>query len=632
MSDRLDRPVLPDLTDAKVAVAGDFCLDAYWRLVPDVDERSIETSLPIRRVDTQRYELGGAGNVVANLMALGVSQVRAIGLYGSDPFAPLLLRLLRNLNVDTASMIDAGPDWQTSVYAKPIEGGDEQSRIDFGSLGAPPAAVHQTLRSAIAAAADWADVVVVVQQIGGWFANPTVVAEFNSVIEANPTAVFLVDARNTAGGYRGAMLKLNLAELADMMREELSPATSTEEIVALAQRVFESTKRPVFVTRGDRGIVAVDRDRAHVVLGIEVLGQIDAVGAGDTATASIAAVIAGGGDVELAATVANLAAAVTIRKLNRTGVASPQEIHNAAADVNYIFSPDAATDDRRRELVPETSIELVTPIPRGGARISHAVFDHDGTLSTLRQGWDAVMRPMMVNAVTGWGRHDVDLATYQEIGHAVAEMVDRTTGIQTIAQMGQLVELVKRFGIVPPDQRLDAAAYKAIYLAELAKVIEERVGQLTAGHLCEDDFRIKGSKRLLEELREREITMYLVSGTDQDAVVAEASAIGLAEFFGERIFGAQGNSSIDAKRVVLTRLVHGFGLRGNELVTFGDGPVEMRETRRVDGIAIGVCSDEVRRYGFNMAKRARLIRGGAMALIPDFMDQRSLLRLLYLGE
>ena len=51
---------------------------------------------------------------------------------------------------------------------------------------------------------------------------------------------------------------------------------------------------------------------------------------------------------------------------------------------------------------------------------------------------------------------------------------------------------------------------------------------------------------------------------------------------------------------------------------FGDGPVELREGKKRGATAIGVASDEARRHGMNIAKRPRLVLGGADAIIPDF--------------
>ena len=67
--------LLKAIRGTTVTVFGDFCVDAYWSLDETETELSVETGLPIRRVVAQRYSLGGAGNVVANLADLGVGNV-----------------------------------------------------------------------------------------------------------------------------------------------------------------------------------------------------------------------------------------------------------------------------------------------------------------------------------------------------------------------------------------------------------------------------------------------------------------------------------------------------------------------------------------------------------------------------
>src|SRR5450631_3226811 len=111
---------LARLPELSVTVFGDFCIDAYWLLDGGRIELSIETGLPVQRVREQRYSLGGAANVVANLVDLGVGRVRAIGLVGTDPFGRELMRLLqqRGALVDGSMLIDTA--WQTLVYAKPL--------------------------------------------------------------------------------------------------------------------------------------------------------------------------------------------------------------------------------------------------------------------------------------------------------------------------------------------------------------------------------------------------------------------------------------------------------------------------------------------------------------------------------
>ncbi len=204
--------MLSSFGSARVAVVGDFCLDAYWEISGAGAEFSIETGLPVQRVTSQRYSPGGAGNVVANLVSLGVGQVRAIGLYGGDPFGQALVQLLAELGADTSGMLDLGADWQTLVYAKPYVGAEEQSRLDFGTRSTLPQGALDGLGHVIDEAAGWADGVVINQQVASCFAAGPMVARVNHVITSHPGTAFVVDTRISTTGYAGAVLKMNVAE------------------------------------------------------------------------------------------------------------------------------------------------------------------------------------------------------------------------------------------------------------------------------------------------------------------------------------------------------------------------------------------------------------------------------------
>ncbi len=123
--------------------------------------------------------------------------------------------------------------------------------------------------------------------------------------------------------------------------------------------------------------------------------------------------------------------------------------------------------------------------------------------------------------------------------------------------------------------------------------------------------------------------MYLASGTDRQDVIQEATALGYAHLFAGCIYGSVGDVRKEAKRIVLDRLLADIGPEVvNHLVTFGDGPVEIRETHKRGGFTVGVAGDEIRRYGLDASKRARLIRAGADVIIPDYSQIEQLLPLL----
>jgi len=176
---------LAQLAQVRVTVFGDFCLDAYWQLDTGPAEVSVETGLPVRRAQSQRYSLGGAGNVAANLIDLGVSRVRAVGVVGPDLFGREMLQLLVAAGADVSGMVTA-VQWQTMVYTKPCRGDEEESRIDFGAFNTLAPATIDTVIAALDRAAAESDAVILNQQVPGGVSSAEVIGRINEVINRHP--------------------------------------------------------------------------------------------------------------------------------------------------------------------------------------------------------------------------------------------------------------------------------------------------------------------------------------------------------------------------------------------------------------------------------------------------------------
>ena len=266
-----------------------------------------------------------------------------------------------------------------------------------------------------------------------------------------------------------------------------------------------------------------------------------------------------------------------------------------------------------------TNIELIHPeIPRG--RIRHALFDFDGTLSLIREGWQDVMVPMMVEilAQTPQAESEADLQ------RVVTRFVERLTGEQTIYQMIQLAEEVARRG----GQPADPFEYKRQYHDRLWTRIRGRVEALKSGRAAPDAMVVPGARACLEALQARGVTCHLVSGTDEPYVRDEAAALKIASYFAG-IHGARDDYLRATKKAVLEQIVRDHGLTGAELVIFGDGYVEIENAKSLGGLAVGVASNEVERRGVNARKRERLIQAGADLIAPDFREHERLSAYLF---
>ncbi|MDH7600675.1 MAG: haloacid dehalogenase-like hydrolase [Armatimonadota bacterium] len=265
-------------------------------------------------------------------------------------------------------------------------------------------------------------------------------------------------------------------------------------------------------------------------------------------------------------------------------------------------------------------IEVVNPNLRIG-KIRSALFDFDGTISVIREGWQEVMVPMMVEELLKTPNHESE----DELRAYVRDYVDLLTGKDTIYQMIRLAEEVKARG----GQPRDPLEYKREYHARLWRRIESRVLGLKSGQINPRDMVIEGAIDFLAELDRRGVVMYLASGTDHPYVVDEARALGIDVFFGDRIYGALDNYWERSKATVIRHILESHNLGGDSLVAFGDGFVEIENCKQVGGLAVGVASDEIARRGINAWKRERLIRAGADLIIPDYTDPEPLLEMLF---
>lgn len=264
-------------------------------------------------------------------------------------------------------------------------------------------------------------------------------------------------------------------------------------------------------------------------------------------------------------------------------------------------------------------MEVINPLFERG-HIRHALFDFDGTLSLIREGWQGVMIPMMVELLMETPEHESEAA----LTEVVRSFVERLTGKQTIYQMIQLAEEIRLRGGSPSDPLV----YKYRYLDRLWQRIAGRVDGLKAGRIPPDDLMVPGSRAVLEALRERKVRCYLASGTDEQFVLDEASALGLSPFF-SGIYGARDDYRSFSKKLVIDRIISEHGLQGSEFVAFGDGFVEIEDTKRVGGIAVGVASNEAERTGTDEWKRRRLMEAGADLIIPDFGETDELIAYLF---
>ena len=267
------------------------------------------------------------------------------------------------------------------------------------------------------------------------------------------------------------------------------------------------------------------------------------------------------------------------------------------------------------------SIEIVhSETPRGFFRF--VVFDFDGTISLIREGWQQIMIPYFTDEMAACpGARNIPR---EELAETARDFIYINTGKQTIYQCIELAERVAKLG----GKALDALAYKAEYHRRLEIRIADRIAELREHPSAAINHVVPGSFDILEALRKRGVAMYLASGTDEKYVLQEAALLGVDGYFAG-IYGAQDDYRNFSKKIVIERIIRENNLHGKELLGFGDGYVEIENVKGAGGFACGVATDEVKRYGIDEWKRNRLKKSGADIIIPDFTNVPELMSYLF---
>jgi len=305
-------------------VIGDLMLDEYlWGKA----ER-ISPEAPVQVVDVVREELrlGGAGNVVNNLVALG-AQVAVCSVIGEDGNGRALLQDFENRNV-AVDAIFRDPARRTSRKTRVVASNQQIVRIDRESRDPLSVEMEGQVCSWITANAAAFDVILLSDYLKGVLTQRVIEA---AVAAAGPASIpVLVDPKGTDfARYQGAtILTPNRKEA------EAAAGISIRDAISLGQAAALIMERTgleyLLVTRSEEGMSLYSPSAEAVHIPTVAREVFDVSGAGDTVLASLAIGVAAGLGMAEAARLANIAAGIAVSKLG-TSTVSPAEIINAVA-------------------------------------------------------------------------------------------------------------------------------------------------------------------------------------------------------------------------------------------------------------------------------------------------------------
>ena len=333
--------IVSDLGRARIAVIGDVMLDRF--IYGDTDRVSPEAPIPVLRVDRTVEMLGGAGNVAANIAALG-GQVHLVGLVGEDEAGSAVRRLVAGLPRATAALV-AREDGPTTVKTRVVARRQQVIRLDSERVAPLSPREADSVAAALEVAIGEADLLLVSDYGKGVLLGGMAGRAIRLARDCGKPVIVDPKGRDYSV-YRGAsVITPNLSEL----RNATGLGVDDDEDVAVAARAVARAHAigAVVVTRGPQGMSIVT-ETAATHLPAVARAIFDVSGAGDTVAASIACATAIGIELDEAARLANAAAGIVVAKLGTSQVtraelaASLRQQALGTADAKIVLAEEAA--------------------------------------------------------------------------------------------------------------------------------------------------------------------------------------------------------------------------------------------------------------------------------------------------
>jgi D-beta-D-heptose 7-phosphate kinase/D-beta-D-heptose 1-phosphate adenosyltransferase len=375
--------LLSQLVGARVVCIGDLMLDRY--VEGRVSRVSPEAPIPVLEVEQETAMLGGVGNVLRNLAALGAT-AELVATVGVDRAGHELASLLAHEPRVTPRLVSI-PGRETSVKTRFVAGKQQLLRADHETTGAISEADRQSLLDdASAALANVPDAPLVLSDYGKGVLSDAFTLSLISLAREQDRPVIVDPKGRDFGKYHGATLltpnRMELALATGM------PTDTDEEVVAACRKLIADYDiTAILATRSERGMTLVEQDAVYH-LPARAREVFDVSGAGDTVAAIVTASLAAGAPLLLAAKLANLGAGVVVGKVG-TAVAHPAEILTALHESEFM-------DAEAKVVTKAVMLDRVQTWRRRGWRVgfTNGCFDllHPGHISLLKQARSACDR------------------------------------------------------------------------------------------------------------------------------------------------------------------------------------------------------------------------------------------------
>ncbi len=310
----------------RVLVIGDLMIDEY--LWGDVDRVSPEAPVPVVSINSEDYTLGGAGNVVNNLSALG-ADVSVVGVVGTGPGGRLLLDKFREKGVNTEGIIaEAGRP--TTRKTRVIAANQHVLRIDRETRLPVSEDTLEKLTTFVEERIEAFDIIIISDYDKGLL-TPGLLSRLIAAARKHGKITAVDPKGLDYSKYAGAtILTPNRKEAALASGTEI---TGTETLLAAGEKIRgELGLHELLVTCGKDGMVLLKKEAEPFRIHSKARQVFDVSGAGDTVISVLGLALASGLSTEEAASLANVAGGIVVGKVG-TATVTWEEIGAALAPV-----------------------------------------------------------------------------------------------------------------------------------------------------------------------------------------------------------------------------------------------------------------------------------------------------------
>jgi D-beta-D-heptose 7-phosphate kinase/D-beta-D-heptose 1-phosphate adenosyltransferase len=292
-----------------ILVVGDLMIDRY--IMGSATRLSPEAPVPVVNVKNETATLGGAGNVVQNLVTLG-AKVSIAGMIGNDAGGQQVIEILQNDGVETETLVK-DVTRPTTVKTRVLVGSHQLVRIDRETTNPISVELENQLVKKFESVIENKDIIIFSDYNKGLFA-PSLTQRLIKIANQHQKKVIVDPKGLNYEKYSGAfIIKPNRKELAEAAKVE--GIKTNEDIQKAAEIILKQTNATyLIVTLSEDGMAIISKDSTQL-LSVKATEVFDVTGAGDTVIATIAYFLAAGFSIEEACELANHAAAIVIRHI-----------------------------------------------------------------------------------------------------------------------------------------------------------------------------------------------------------------------------------------------------------------------------------------------------------------------------